>query len=67
MLGFIQFQLTLGDIPLPLRALVLPSLGPDIPLLYNTIMGVISGGLDWSTEQVLFKTFKPEKNLLIEE
>ena len=56
-LGYVRFQLTLlGDITLPVEALVLPSLGPDIMLLDNTIMGAFGGVLDWSTEQVSFKT-----------
>ena len=55
-LGYVRFRLTLGDITLPVEALVLPSLGPDIMLLDNTIMGAFGGVLDWSTEQLSFKT-----------
>ena len=54
-LGYVRFQLSLGDITLPVEALVLPSLGPDIMLL-DTIMGAFGGVLDWSTEQLSFKT-----------
>ena len=57
-LGYVRFQLTLGDITLPVEALVLPSLGPDIMLLDNTIMGAFGGVLDWSTEQLSFKNSK---------
>ena len=57
-LGYVRFQLTLGDITLPVEALVLPSLGADIMLLDDTIMGAFGGVLDWSTEQLSFKTPK---------
>ena len=43
--GYVPFQLTLGDITLPVEALVLLSLLPDIMLLYNTIMGAFGGGV----------------------
>ena len=36
----------------------MPSLGPDIMLLDNTIMGAFGGVLDWSTEQLSFKNSK---------
>ena len=55
-LGYVRFQLTLGDITLAVEALVLPSLGPDIMLLDNTIMGAFRGVLDWITEQLSCKT-----------
>ena len=45
-LGYARFQLILEDITLPVEALVLPSLGPDILLLDNTIMGVFGRVLD---------------------
>ena len=57
-LGYIRFQLTLGDITLPVEALVLPSVGPDIMLLDNTIMGAFGAILDWSTEVLSFKQSK---------
>lgn len=57
-LGYVRFQLTLGDITLPVDALVLPSLGPDIMLLDNTIMGAFGAILDWSNEQLSFKNSK---------
>ena len=55
-LGPARVQLTLGDITIPVEALVSPSLGPGIMLLYNTIMGTFGGVLDWSTEQLSFIT-----------
>ena len=54
-LGYVRFQLTLGDISLPVEAHVLPSLGPDITIVDNTIMGAFGGVLDWSTEQLSLK------------
>ena len=55
-LGYVRFQLTLEDITQPIETLVLPSLGPDITLLNNTIMGAFGGVLDSSTEQMSLKT-----------
>ena len=55
-LGYVRFELSLGDITLPVEAFVLPSLGPDIMLLDNSIMNTFGGVLDWSTEQWSFKT-----------
>ena len=55
-LGYFRFELTLGVITLPVEALELLSLGPDMTLLDNSIMNVFSGVLDWSTEQESFKT-----------
>ena len=40
-LGYIRFNLTLGEITLPVEALVLPNLGPDKMLLDNSIMNAI--------------------------
>ena len=54
--GYVRFQLVLGDTSLPVEALVLPSLGPDIMLLDNTIMCAFGGVLDWSTEHLSFET-----------
>ena len=50
--GYVRFELTLGEITLPVEALVLPSLEPYILLLDNTIMGAFGGVLGWSTEQL---------------
>ena len=55
-LGYVRFQLTLEDITQPIERLVLPSLGPDITLPNNTIMGAFRGVLDSSTEQMSLKT-----------
>ena len=54
-LAYVRFQLKLGDITLPVQALVLLSLGLHIMLLDNTIMGAFGAVLDWSTEQLTFK------------
>ena len=40
-LGYIRFNLTLGEITLPVEAFVLPNLGPDKMLLDNSIMNAI--------------------------
>ena len=54
-LGYIRFNLTLGDITLPVEALVLPNLGPDKMLLDNSIMNAFGAILDWGGEQLSFK------------
>lgn len=54
--GYTRFELTLGEITLPVEALVLPSLGPDKMLLDNSIMGAFGAVLDWQAEQLTFKT-----------
>lgn len=54
--GYARFDLTLGDITLPVEALVLPSLGPDKMLLDNSIMGAFGAVLDWQAELLTFKT-----------
>ena len=54
--GYVRFRLTLGDITLPVEALVWPFSGPDIMLLDNTIMGAFGGALDWITERLSLKT-----------
>lgn len=54
--GYARFELTLGEITLPVEALVLPSLGPDKMLLDNSIMGAFGAVLDWQAEQLTFKT-----------
>ena len=57
-LGYIRFNLTLGDITLPVEALVLPNLGPDKMLLDNSIMNAFGAVLDWCGEQLSFKNSK---------
>ena len=54
-LGYIRFNLTLGEITLPVEALVLPNLGPDKMLLDNSIMNAFGAVLDWCGEQLSFK------------
>jgi len=54
-LGYIRFNLTLGDITLPVKALVLPNLGPDKMLLDNSIMNAFGAVLDWCGERLSFK------------
>ena len=54
--GYIRFELTLGELTLPVEALVLPTLGPDNMLLDNSIMGAFGGVLDWQAEELSFKT-----------
>ena len=46
----------LSDITLPVEALVLPSLGPDVTLLDDSIMNAFGGVLDWSTGHLSFET-----------
>ena len=54
-LGYIRFTLKLGDKSLPVEALVLPHLGPDIMLLDNSIMKSFGAKLDWLTECLSFQ------------
>ena len=42
-LGYVRFELTLGDITLPDEVFVSPSLGPDIMLLDHSIMNAFGG------------------------
>ena len=54
-LGYIRFTLKLGNKTLPVEALVLPHLGPDIMLLDNSIMKSFGAKLDWLTECLSFQ------------
>ena len=54
-LGYIRFNLTLGDITLPVEALVSLNLGPDKMLFDNSIMNAFGAVLDWCGEQLSFK------------
>ena len=54
-LGYIRFTLKLGNKSLPVEALVLPHLGPDVMLLDNSIMKSFGAKLDWSTECLSFQ------------
>ena len=59
-LGYVRFQLLLGDITLPVEAFVLLFLGPDIMLLDNTIICAFGGVFAWSTEQLSFKNLSSD-------
>ena len=54
-LGYVRFTLKLGNKSLPVEALVLPHLGPDVMLLDNSIMKSFGAKLDWSTECLSFQ------------
>ena len=49
-LGYVCFTLKLGNKSLPVEALVLPHLGPDVMLLDNSIMKSFETKLDWASE-----------------
>ncbi|CAN0056232.1 unnamed protein product, partial [Choristocarpus tenellus] len=53
--GFIQFILQLGDISMPVQAVVIPNLGVDKILLDNSIMSAFGAVLDWDREEMSFK------------
>ena len=57
-LGCVRFTLKLGNKSLPVEALVLPHLGPDVMLLDNSIMKKIGAKLDWTTECLSFQDSK---------
>ena len=54
-LGYIRFTLKLGNKSLPVEALVLPHLGPDVMLLDNSIMKSFGAKLNWTTECLSFQ------------
>ena len=54
-LGYIRFTLKLGNKSLPVEALVLPHLGPDVMLLDNSIMKSFGAKLDWTSECLSFQ------------
>ena len=54
-LGYIRFALKLGIKYLPVEALVLPHLGPDVMLIDNSIMKAFGAKLDWAAERLSFK------------
>lgn len=56
--GYARFELTLGEITLPVEALVLPTLGPDNMLLDNRIMGAFGGVLDWQAERIVIQNIR---------
>ena len=57
-LGYARFTLKLGHKSLPVEALVLPHLGPDVTLLDNSIMKSFGAKLDWTTECLSFQDSK---------
>ena len=52
--GFIDFPLTLSEITRTVTALVVPSLGPDLMLLDNSVMSDFGARLDWENETLSF-------------
>ena len=54
-LGYVRFTLKLGNKSLPVEALVLPHLGPDVMLLDNSIMKSFGAKLDWASECLSFQ------------
>ena len=54
-LGYVRCTLKLGNKSLPVEALVLPHLGPDVMLLDNSIMKSFGAKLDWSSECLSFQ------------
>ena len=57
-LGYVRFTQKLGNKSLPVEALVLPHLGPDVMLLDNSIMKSFGAKLDWTTECLSFQDSK---------
>ena len=55
-LGFIDFPLTLSRITRTVTALVVPSLGPDLMLLDNSVMSDFGALLDWENETLSFSS-----------
>ena len=56
-LGFTRFDLQLGDVTHPVKALVISSLPPDV-LLDNSVMSLISAKLDWKKQSLSYSPFK---------
>ena len=54
-LGCVRFTLKLSNKSLPVEALVLPHLGPDVMLIDNSIMKSFGAKLDWTTERLCFQ------------
>ena len=54
-LGYVRFTLKLGNKSLPVEALVLPHLGPDVMILDNSIMKSSGAKLDWARECLSFQ------------
>ena len=54
-LGCVRFTLKLGNKSLPVEALLLPHLWPDVMLTDNIIMKSFGAKLDWTTERLSFR------------
>jgi len=54
--GFIEFSLTLSEITRVVTALVVPSLGPDLMLLDNSVMSDFGASLDWNNQTMSFSS-----------
>ena len=57
-LGCVRFTLKLGNTSLPVEALLLPHLGPDVMLIDNSIMKSFGAKLDWTAERLSFQDSK---------
>ena len=55
-LGILDFPLTLSKITRTVTALVVPSLGPDLMLLDNSVMSEFGAILDWENETLSFSS-----------
>ena len=53
-LGFMTFELTLGDQTRKVDAVLVPTLGPDYVILDNSTMSNMGATLDWSNERLSF-------------
>ena len=54
--GFIDFPLTLSELTRTVTALVVPSLGPDLMLLDNSVMSDFGARLDWNNQTLSFSS-----------
>ena len=54
-LGCVRFTLKFGNKSLPVEALVLPHIEPDVMLIDNSIMKSFGAKLDWTTERLYFQ------------
>ena len=58
MLGFIRFDLQLGDVTRPVEALVISSLRPDDILLDNSVISLFGANLGWKNQCITFHSIK---------
>ncbi|CAM9833714.1 unnamed protein product, partial [Sphacelaria rigidula] len=54
--GLIRFDLTMGDITLPVEAFALRNLGPDLMLIENSVISAFGGILDWQEETLAVRS-----------